>query len=185
MSGTTWTRAIDSEYEYYVQGHDRGEVAVIDDPGVLLAEPLWMRPIPASAAEDFGVWDDDCDETVYRDPTTGRFKARGIVYLTQGCVVGFLHGEQPATRAAADESPRLARRASSESRGRISIVDPDKVDQERCVPGVRQPRLGNERRPNGCPASLRATQRVHLHACPLHQLLVHDVLQPRQRGYFR
>lgn len=53
-----------------------------DHPNYVAVETLrgTTRPIPASRAEDFGVYDEDADfaPTVERDPTTGRFRARAI-----------------------------------------------------------------------------------------------------------
>lgn len=74
-----WMTAFDGgEWAWYVRGHDPAELVVCDDPDSLYFERLWMRPIPASQADDFGVYDEDCDDTVLRDPATGRFKARVI-----------------------------------------------------------------------------------------------------------
>jgi hypothetical protein len=64
----------------YVLGHDPEELHVIADPEDLTYEKLWMRPIPASRCEEFGLFDDACDDTVLRDRATGRFTAR-IVWM--------------------------------------------------------------------------------------------------------
>lgn len=68
--------AIDSEWTWYVQSHDEGELLGVDEPAALVWEKLWMREIRASQAEDYGLSDDDPDDHVFRNRTTGRFEAR-------------------------------------------------------------------------------------------------------------
>lgn len=43
--------ADDGDWHYYVAGHDTDELWVIDDPGTLEHECLWMRPQRVSAAD--------------------------------------------------------------------------------------------------------------------------------------
>lgn len=68
------------DWTWYIRGHDPSgdELYQIDDPESLLSEALWMRPIRASQCDDFGVFDEDSDDTVLRNPTTGKFEARMV-----------------------------------------------------------------------------------------------------------
>lgn len=64
----------ESDWLYYVPGHDPDELWAVDDPGSLLWENVWMRPIRASQVEAFTGWPlEEGVETVKRDPTTGQF----------------------------------------------------------------------------------------------------------------
>lgn len=72
-----WMRALDgSEWAYYVHGHDEGELAVVDDPAALTFERLWMRPIRASQATDYGLSYDG--ETEPERGPDGRFQPRWL-----------------------------------------------------------------------------------------------------------
>ena len=68
----------DCEWSYYVRGHDEEEILQIDELDALQWEKLWMREIPASQVEDYGISDPDCDELALRDPETGRFASRMV-----------------------------------------------------------------------------------------------------------
>lgn len=61
------------DWSWYVHGHDREECWMLDDPELLRTEALFMRPIRASQAGDYGFYADD-GETVTRNPETGRFE---------------------------------------------------------------------------------------------------------------
>lgn len=63
------------DWSWYVHGHDREECWQLDDPATLRTEAVWMRPIRASQAEDYGFCPED-DETVVRNRETGRFESR-------------------------------------------------------------------------------------------------------------
>lgn len=55
--------SFDGEWSYYVAGHDEGELLQIDELDELQWEKLWMREIPTSQADDYGLWmDDPCYE---------------------------------------------------------------------------------------------------------------------------
>lgn len=81
MSAPDYMSAFDGgEWSYYVRGHDPEDLWSVDDPQELEHEKLWMCPVRASHMCDFGLVDDDCADTVLRDPKTGRFTAR-IVWM--------------------------------------------------------------------------------------------------------
>ncbi len=63
-----------SDWLYYIPGHDPDELWAVDDPDILMWENVWMQPIRASQVEAFTGWPlEDGQETVKRDPKTGRF----------------------------------------------------------------------------------------------------------------
>ena len=51
--------SFDGEWSHYVAGHDEDALLQIDEPSELQWEKLWMREIPTSQAEDYGLWIDD------------------------------------------------------------------------------------------------------------------------------
>lgn len=71
MSEPTLLYSYDDDWRYYVPGHDPAELWAVDDPDVLEHENVWMRPVPASQAEDFGLSYDG--PLIVRDER-GRFK---------------------------------------------------------------------------------------------------------------
>lgn len=77
-SAPDYMSAFDSDWTWYVRGHDEAELWVIDDPALMEAKPLYMAPIRASQAEDYGLSDDGDEDTVTRDPKTGRFAPRWL-----------------------------------------------------------------------------------------------------------
>lgn len=95
------------DWSYYVRGHDPAELVVIDDPAELTYENLWMQPTKASTAEDYGVWDEDPDDTVLRDLATGKFTAR-IIWIecaeSVRCAVPFMGVRYRAGRGVGDNT---------------------------------------------------------------------------------
>lgn len=77
-----YMRAFDGEWSYYVHGHDRDDLYVIDDPELLVSEALWMRPVASSAVDESERPDDY--ETITRGPD-GRFAS---TYLWFECREG-------------------------------------------------------------------------------------------------
>mgnify|MGYP007122129092 CR=1 FL=1 len=73
-----WIYAYGPEWSYYVRGHDPENIHVIDDPADMEWVKLWMRPVKASEAADFAIPDFDCDDTVIRNPKTGRFEPQWV-----------------------------------------------------------------------------------------------------------
>lgn len=64
----------DSDWDYYVAGHDPDELRQIDDLEELQWGALFMRPMRASQAPDYGYPVDEREATVTRNKKTGRFE---------------------------------------------------------------------------------------------------------------
>jgi hypothetical protein len=65
------------DWTWYVPSHDPNELQQICDPDDLEYQAVWMRPVRASEAENYGVFDPDSDHTVLRGDG-GRFEPRWI-----------------------------------------------------------------------------------------------------------
>lgn len=63
----------DSDWNYYVPGHDPEELLQVDELENLKWEPLWLRPVRASQLDESEI--DDPSDTVRRGPD-GRFAPR-------------------------------------------------------------------------------------------------------------